>query len=168
MTSSPSADPSPFVEYFKEVAAGEAARKTSLEQRGSAVIATSGTVTTLLFGLVALVTQSSDFDLPVQAKGPIGVALALLVGACVLSIVTNAPAPYIDVRITEPADQLKALWAKQPDDAWKVITSTRMQALKRAKFVNDIKAWVVVAAFVLEVGGVVSIAIAVREVLLHT
>src|SRR5580704_4085073 len=54
----------------------------SLQSRGLAVISSSGTLVTLLFGLSAVATT---------AEPPLYVAAVLLVAAAVAGIVTNAP-----------------------------------------------------------------------------
>ena len=47
-----------YGEYIKEQLNAQEARKNSLEQRGLAVITTSGALVTLLFGLTALTCRS--------------------------------------------------------------------------------------------------------------
>lgn len=167
MTVDDGASSSPFASYFENLVNDQEARKTSLEQRGTAVITTSGAVATLLFGLVTLIGQAPDFTLPFQARGPIGVALVALVCACTLAILTNVPAPYVGLSIKKPSEELRKLWAKKPDDALILITATRMAGLKRAKLINDLKAWVLVVAVSCQVVGVVGITLAVREVLVN-
>ena len=63
----------------------------SLQSRGLAVISSSGTLVTLLFGLSAVATTAERFKLPGAAKPPLYVAAVLLVAAAVAGIVTNAP-----------------------------------------------------------------------------
>src|SRR5580704_9812569 len=63
----------------------------SLQSRGLAVISSSGTLVTLLFGLSAVATTAQHFKLPAAAKPPLYVAAVLLVAAAIAGIATNAP-----------------------------------------------------------------------------
>src|SRR5215207_5830795 len=81
-----------YAKYIDEQTAAQEARKTSLEQRGLAVITTSGALVTLLFGLTALsVRPDSRFVIPDVAAALLVVALAFFVLAALLAIVTNLP-----------------------------------------------------------------------------
>jgi hypothetical protein len=151
--------------YFTERITAQDARKTSLEQRGLAVITTSGSLATLLFALVALLSNADTFVLPQQATGPLRVALLGFGLAGLLALLTNVPLPYKNLKITDPATELRALWAKPHDEAQILLTATRVGILQRARLLNEIKAWVLVTAMVAEVVGVVAVAVAVSEVL---
>ena len=154
-------------EYFKVLAQSQDARKASLEQRGLAVITTSGTLATLLFGLTALISGATGFQLPRQAHGPLGVALISFTIAALLALLTNVPLFYKTVELGDTADQLRNLFSKSKFDALALITATRATMLKRARIVNDIKAWFLVVGLAFEVVGVIGTALAVGEVLRH-
>ena len=49
-----------YADYIKEQQEAQEARKVSLEQRGLAVITTSGALVTLLFGLTALYRPAGE------------------------------------------------------------------------------------------------------------
>jgi hypothetical protein len=166
-TSEPDGPGAEYSEFFKLLTETQDARKASIEQRGLAVITTSGTLATLLFGLTALVSKAADFELPRQAHGPLGVAMVAFVAAALLALLTNIPLFYLDVKIGGTADELRKLWAKTRDDALILLTSTRAKVVKRAQQVNSLKAWLLVAAMVAEVVGIISVALAVGEVLRH-
>lgn len=53
-----------YAAYVNEQLAAQDSRKTSIEQRGIAVITTSGTLVSLLFGLVAVLTAADDYQYP--------------------------------------------------------------------------------------------------------
>lgn len=63
----------------------------SLQSRGLAVISSSGTLVTLLFGLSAVATTAQHLELQAAAKPPLYLAAVLLVAAAIAGIVTNAP-----------------------------------------------------------------------------
>jgi hypothetical protein len=58
-----------YAELIEKLADTEAARKTNLEQKAGAVITTSGSLVTLLFGLVAVLTTKQSYKLPSAAHG---------------------------------------------------------------------------------------------------
>ncbi|TFV53160.1 hypothetical protein [Blastococcus sp. TF02A-35] len=156
-----------YAEYFSGLSQAQEARKASLEQRGLAVITTSGALATLLFGLTALVSGAEGFDLPRQAGGPLGVALVAFAVAALLALLTNVPLPYANAALGDTADELRVLWSKGREHALKLITGTRVKMLKRARAMNDVKAWLLIAAMLAEVIGVGAVAVAVGEVLRH-
>jgi hypothetical protein len=55
-----------YAELVDKLVDAEAARRTTLEQKASAVITTSGTLVTLLFGLVAVLTPYGETNLTVD------------------------------------------------------------------------------------------------------
>jgi hypothetical protein len=69
----------------------ERASKTSIEQRGTAVITTSGTLVTLLLAIAALVTSGKALTLGTLPKLPLGLSLVAFVIAAILGILTNFP-----------------------------------------------------------------------------
>lgn len=144
------------------------ARKSSLEQRGLAVITTCGTLATLLFGLVALTAQSSDFSLPRQANGPLGLALLAFVLAALCALCTNLPLQYTNIKMSQARNQIKDNWNKGKGDALQRIAAMRMQVIDRAQKVNTVKAWLLVVALFFEFVAVVLVAVAVSEILRHT
>lgn len=74
----------------KEVEASRA-KAASVQTRGLAVISSSGTLVTLLFGLSALATKAQDFALPAATKVPLYLAAVFLALAAFVAILTNAP-----------------------------------------------------------------------------
>lgn len=157
-----------YASYYEALVKGQDERKSSLEQRGLAVITTSGTLATLLFGLVAITTKTNDFRLPVQASGPLAVALTAFVAAALLALIANAPLRYENVRVSDPQEELWDHWDKNRDDALQRITGTRLKVFRNAQTTNDLKAKFLVAALSAEVIAVVAVGLAVREILLHT
>jgi hypothetical protein len=76
-----------YSDYVQALEAQETARKSSLESRGVNVITTSGTLVTLLFGLVAVLTGSESFSLPASAHAYLIVTVILFVSATALGII---------------------------------------------------------------------------------
>ena len=156
---------SPFGAYAEKLFETQAERKTSLEQRALAVITTSGVLATLLFGLTAFLSQTQAASLASNARGPLVAAMASFVVAAVLALLVNVPLFYLDVELGETSEQLRVLWSKTEIDADILIASTRLKVVRRAKLVNTIKAWLLVAAFLGEMIAVLAMAISLGGVL---
>jgi hypothetical protein len=176
MTSSPAAgiasEPadtagSEYSAYVAQLLAEQDARKASIEQRGLAVISTSGSLATLLFALVAVVTSGDNFELPSQANGPIGAALVSFVLAGVLGLLTNLPLVYSNIDLSDPNKLFWDHWDKGVNDARQRVVATRLRVLKSAQKLNNLKGYSLIAALFVEVAGVAAVAIAVSEILQH-
>ena len=81
-----------YAKYMEAQLAREEERKKWFEARGVTVITTSGTLATLLLGLIAIATKSTQtFTLPDASKTPLGLALVAFAVAALLAIFTNVP-----------------------------------------------------------------------------
>lgn len=167
---SPSADGAgaEFATYVQQLATEQDARKASIEQRGLAVVTTSGTLVTVLFALVALLTKTPEYKLPVQAHGTLGLALVLFVVAAVLAVLTNVPLAYRGADLSDPQSALWDHWSKDRGYALQRITATRVVVAARAQAVNGVKAWLLLAAITAEVAAILVLAVALGEVLRHS
>jgi len=176
MTSSATAETSPatpppagpeYAKYVEQLVTEQDARKTSIEQRGLAVITTSGTLVTILFALVALLTKAADYHLPVKARGPVGVALIGFVVAGVLGLVTNVPLKYSNIDLSDPDKLFWDHWDSGQSDAQQRIIGTRLNILGQAQANNGRKGWALLTAMSFEVAAVIALSIAVSEILRH-
>ena len=156
-----------FAAYYAVLIEEQDARKASIEQRGLAVITTSGTLSTLLFGLVAVVTKATDLELPTVARIPLGVAIIAFVLAAVLALLTNIPRKYVNVVVGDPDDDLWPHWEDSRNKALKRITATRAKAVSSAQAVNGEKAKLLFRAMIAEVIAVVAVAVAVIVILME-
>jgi hypothetical protein len=153
-----------YGEFVKEELAVQDARKASFEQRGLAVITTSGVLVTLLFALAALSTKRSQtFVLPSSARTWLEIALVLFFLSAVTALVTNAPLIYQAVKVEDIRSRLKDPRSK--GEATKDIAFTRLSALESAKKVNSIKGWTLAAAMTLEALAVGCVAAAISIIL---
>jgi hypothetical protein len=129
----------------------------SLQSRGLAVISSSGTLVTLLFGLSAVATTAEHFKLPGPAKPPLYAAAVLLVAAAVAGIVTNAPR---NVRATALA-RLRPLvespyWEYPVGPAQQEVARTQLAAAEAVRAGNQVRARWLLAAIILEIAGIAS------------
>jgi flagellar biosynthesis protein FlhB len=163
------AEPPSGVEAYgnllKEELEAQDKRKASFEQRGLAVITTSGTLVTLLFALAALSTKGQTFVLPDAARGWLLGSLPFFVLAALAAVITNIPVKYQIVTAEAIRERLKEKPIRNADEAAKDIALTRVKALKSAKKINSIKGWVLVTGMALEVIAVGCVAIAIWHIL---
>ena len=154
-----------YLDFIQRLVDGQEARKESIEKRGLSIITTSATLTTLMFGLVAVFTRVDDFELPTQANGPIAAAVALLAIAATLGLATNIPLwLYGNVTGSEMRKRIDKEFSETAQSARIRLAATNVEIFDRAKKANGIKAWLLVAAMVSEVGGVGAVAIAASEI----
>lgn len=155
-----------YAEYIKEQLDAQEARKVSLEQRGLAVITTSGVLVTLLFGLTALsVRRASTFVIPDTAAALLIVALVFFVVAALLAIITNLPRPYEGVTVNALRQAVKERWEDSEAVASEMVALTRLKMLASAKKNNDLKGRALVIAMASEILAVALVGAAVGFVL---
>lgn len=142
----------------------ERTTKTSLETRAVSVVTTSGTLTTLLLGLAAVVTGRQSYELPIFARGLLVLAVLAFLTAVVLAIVAARPRAYHEVTvqslrvIASPAHLGAAAGAAEPSIAAALIdiidTARQRNGEKAARLTQAVMAEVVAA-------GLVALAVAV-------
>jgi hypothetical protein len=156
-----------YAQYIKDQLTEEDARKESIEKRGLAVITTSGTIVSLLFGLVAVLTGAKEFKLPAGAEPWLGAALIAFVIATFAGLLTNMPLLYLGVKAKELKLAVADLWDDEPKVAEKRIAATHVKVLTRAKSLNAAKGWILVGAVTAELAAVIFLALAVKSILDH-
>ena len=139
--------------------------KDSLERRASGVITSSGVLVTLLFGLAAITTRTSNYNLPHDAHLPLVVALAAFVVACACAVVAGVPFRY---RGSSPGG-LEAVrihrWRDREWVARRRVAGTEIVILRAYKRANRIKAWLLVGAGVAQVAALVALGVSVALIL---
>jgi hypothetical protein len=156
-----------YAAYISAQATAEDARKDSIEKRGLAVITTSGTIVSLLFGLVAVLTGVEKYVLPDGAESWLYAALAAFVVACVAGIGANAPLKYEAVLPDSLRSALQGRWGDTPDEAEKMVALTELKVLAKARRVNTIKAIILIVGVIAEVLAILFLALGVRIVILE-
>jgi hypothetical protein len=151
-------------ELIEAQLAEERAARNSLEGRGQNLITSAGVLATLLFGLAAFAVGAGKVQLDIWDRVALILSLALFVGASVAASMTAAPSK----RWREAS--LKALRQRvEPDDwyATDIAEAARRNAklevriFEAAREVNRSKALWLRRAVRLEVGALVSLAVAV-------
>jgi hypothetical protein len=156
-----------YGELIREHFEHQADRKTSLEQRGLAVISTSAALVTLQFALVALVVDRQTLALSGLERAALGASLALFVSAAVLGLLTNMTRSYTYVS-TRQLDNLtkKDRWEASPVQARRRIARARVRMLRAARARNRTKAKLLRYAIVSEVAAVAALAICIALIMI--
>lgn len=116
-------------------------RKASLEQRGLAVVTTSGTLVTLSFGFVAIAAGDDGADLSGLAGALLASAMAAFILAAVLGLVTNTTRAYSYIS-TSSLERLcqPRYWAADPVEAARQVAAMQVRSLRVARTNNAAKA----------------------------
>ena len=105
-----------YADFIEQVLAAQEARKASIEQRGVAVITTSGALVTLLFAVIGLATKRSQtYSLPDETQAWLVAAVVLLVLAAACGLAANAPLNYKNVRAANLRMVVDKMWS---ETAW--------------------------------------------------
>lgn len=138
------------------------AATVSLQSRGLAVISSSGTLVTLLFGLSALATNVEGFTLSGWTKLPLIVAASFLVLAAIAGIATNAPRQRHALGLEQLGPLLDdEMWSARAREALQATARAQLAIAKAARVANGRMARFLLVGIVLEIAGVASIAWAV-------
>jgi hypothetical protein len=160
--------PAEYNKLVKQELADEDARKASLEQRGLAVITTSGVLVTLLFALGALSTKrAATLNLDPGAAIALAVALVLFVLAAISAVVVNAP--FLEYQKASPDSIKKRLQADpipSEDEAAAEAAMVRIAELRSARGQNGKKANYLLTAMRFEVLAVIATSVAILFLLL--
>jgi hypothetical protein len=155
-----------YATLISEQLAEERARKSSLEQRGLAIITTSGVLVTLLFGLAALTTKPQGYAVPDGAVFAFILALVAFVTAGVLGIVINQPRKYQEADVAELRRLIAPhFWGADESIGPMRTAELRVKVLESARTRNRGKARLLFWAAVAQVVAVSLVAIGVAVVL---
>lgn len=156
----------PYEALITGLLSEERDRKTSIEQRGLAVVTSSGTLVTLLFALAALVTEAEGIRLPETSRRLLVAAVVLFVAAGILGIFTNKP-----LRYAEPGtDWLRKLTVPKVWDyttaplAARRAAEARVASIESFRDKNKEKVRLLTAAITAQVIAVSALAVAVMVV----
>jgi hypothetical protein len=127
------------------------------------VITTAGTLVTLLFGLVAVITGQEHFTLPHKSHGWLGASVILFVLACFCALLVSVPMPYSQTQVT--AENLLAWWGQDAEFALLATSSAKLKALAAARRMNGAKAFVLVLATLLLIAALATLCVATLKIL---
>jgi len=154
-----------YASYVAAQVARQEERKGSFEQRGLAVITTSGVLVSLLFGLTAVLTGAADYHLPDGSRGWILAALVCFVVAAIAGLLTNLPLKYSGVTGDALKDVIEKRWGDSCTAAEREVALTELKVLRQAKKRNWLKGRSLVIAIGAEIIAVLCLAVAVAKIL---
>jgi hypothetical protein len=155
-----------YADYIREQLEAQEARKVSLEQRGTAVISTSGLLVTALFGLVTVSKQvKTTLEITMGARVLFVLAVAIFVVAAVSGILANLPLQYRGPTVKAMREAVRARWDDTLAVAERKVALTRLESLEAAKGKNNFKSTVVTIGIAFEFVAIAVLSSAVALVL---
>lgn len=155
-----------FEGYIRSQLTEERSRKASLEQRGTIIITTAGTLSTFLFGLAAFSrSPTTTFILSKIDEIALVSSLALLLAAAVCGLVTNRILSYheptVDYLASLTLDDSEHWRWTDVEGAARLIAEADVQQLRTARKLNDSKAVALQWALRTEILAILALALAV-------
>jgi hypothetical protein len=156
---------------LKDALGREFKRKSSIEGRGFAVITSSGALASLIFAISAFVSQGHAIQNFSHDEAVfIRVSVVCFLAAAVAGVLINVPVRYGLLKAHSIWTVYEHhLMSKDPSaasaDFHDAVVSAKMQVLHRTQFWNWIKSEILLAAFIAEVAGILSLTVAVFLVL---
>jgi hypothetical protein len=137
-------------------------RKESIEQRGIAVIQTSGILVGLIFGFASVAAATRGSAPEPQVLGLLTAALALFVLSGWFALQSNWPREYLGVQ-TDDLERLtqEDLWTAAASVGARRVAEVRVAVLRRARIENAVKAEALRNAIIFEVLAMVAAGLAV-------
>ncbi|WP_329251882.1 hypothetical protein OG417_07935 [Actinoallomurus sp. NBC_01490] len=137
----------------------ERTKKGSLEQRGIAVITTSGTLVTITLGFVALATRSQSYTLQPAVMLVLVMALISLVAASAAGLLVNLPTRTPVVDANDLADvAIQADWNITDPESSRAGYEIQAQLLIELRRANRKRARALFLALLLEVAALMLVA----------
>lgn len=129
-----------FAELIEANLERQAGRKASLEQRGLAVVTTSGSLVTLSFGFAAFI-RADGSELTTATSVLLALAMVLFVAAAALGLAVNSTRHYEYLSTKSLASLCTAeLWRSDALEATRQISAMQVRILERARENNASKA----------------------------
>jgi hypothetical protein len=141
----------------------ETERKASIEQRGVAVITSSGVLVSLLIALSALlIGQRSEDHFGGVSRAIIIASVAAFIVAAIFGVVANAPRTYEGFSESD-LDRIvsKYSWSANGEEAALLVAQQQARELKTAVKINNRKADYIQWAIIAQVIGVGLVAMAI-------
>jgi len=117
-------------------------RKSSLEQRGMAIITAAGTVVTLGFTFAAFVKGSNGLDLSAPSKSLFVTSLVAFIVSGIYGVRTNQPARYAEANVDSLEGLAEAdhwIWNDVPGAARRV-AEVKISMIRSGRVANSEKA----------------------------
>lgn len=147
-----------IMSFISEQLSEERARKTAIEQRGIAIVTTSGTLVTLLFALSAVVGAQVDAALPRSGTIALRIAVIAFLAAACLGLSTNLPMKYAKPRTSGLLKLVNGReWLASATVGARAVARAKIAMLRTARRSNALKTRLTlygIAAEILAVGAV--------------
>lgn len=152
-------------EMIREQLAEERHRKDSLEQRGMAVITSSGILVALLLGIAGIATKDLLVTLPDLAKWSAGSALFLFAGAAIFGLWTNWAYKIDEPDVEQARELVNTRWDDEASNAERFVAKSYLTSIMSYRTKGKKKADRLLVALILEAVAIVALATSVAAIL---
>lgn len=152
-----------YAQLVQSLFDAEITRKSTLEQKATGIIASSGTLVSLLFALVEVVTKAANFSLPRSSHPWLMASVVFFSLAIALSVAIAVPIPYGETEIT--AAELQSWWVDGLSDAEFAVAELQLQRIETARRRNRLKVYGLLGAMGSQFLGLAMLTVAVILVL---
>lgn len=161
-----------YAALIKEQMEGAQAKQASFEQRGIAVVTTSGTLASLLFAIVAAITSKSTYVLSTFPRVCLIGALASFVLAAICGLFVNSPQlrrSVIGVDISSFRDDVLNVqqWSADATLGSLAATDVRLDVLQEARVGNALRSRILAAGFGFEALATIVLGIGIASILIN-
>jgi hypothetical protein len=154
-----------YADFIEKELVDQRASKASLEQRGLAVVSTSGVLVAILFGFSTIARDRSALDIPSSARLWFYIALGAFALAATLSLAVIIPRGYEATNPVALADVLRDKWHNPAWMARRRVAATRLRLYASYRRGNRRKGILLALAIACEVGAVILLAVAISLVI---
>jgi hypothetical protein len=152
-------------QMIREQLAQERHRKDSLEQRGIAVITSSGVLVALLLGIAGITVKDQLTALPDVAKWSAGLALALFAGSAIFGLWANWAYKIDEPNLQQAEDLVNTHWMEAAPDAERFVAQSYLTSVASYRAQGNKKANSLLVALILEATAIIALAVAVGAIL---
>jgi hypothetical protein len=157
-----------YADFIEKELVDQRASKASLEQRGLAVVSTSGVLVAVLFGFTTIARDGRALDIPASARLWFYVALGAFAVAAAFALAVMIPRGYDATNAVALADVLRDRWQNPPWMARRRVAATRLKIYASYRRGNRRKGILLALAIACEVCAVFLLAVAIALVIADT
>ena len=156
-----------LTEMVREQLDQERRRKDSLEQRGIAVITSSGVMVALLLAVAGIAGKEQINSIPTVAKATVVIALAIFAAAALLGLLINWAYKYDEPGLKQLRQLVRERWSASEAAAAQYVAESYLDTVTSYREHGHKKAVRLLWALTLEVLAIVVLAFAVGDFILY-
>lgn len=143
---------SPYGDLVEAELTSAGAEAQELSRRALTVVSTSGGLLTVLSALIGFAAANrKEAFFPSNAEGPLRIAIYFFIGAAVVALVAQLPLLVEFIDTDKMRNAVRDGWGDTESKASQEVARVRVEVLRTARRMNQIRAWLLVVAILAEV-----------------